>query len=313
MSLTLGTFNLNNLFSRWNFKASIEEYETGSWPVLKKEGGFWVRRYKGKLIQPKREAMTERVAARIRTAEPDVLACQEVEDKDVLEKFREDRLGRRYPWQVLVEGNDPRLIDVALVSKLPLGEIRSYQHWAHPKLKTEPVFRRDLLQVEVLSMDRKRRLFWVFVAHLKSKFVDWRVKDPDERAKERREAARLRRLEAEATAVIVASRIRRKELYFVCGDLNDTPESPALEPLLGRGHGNLQLVNLVTRDVPEDGRWTASHKEPGEDRRFEQIDYILVPRWAEEKVSGTRVDRRKTGVTVADGSDHDPVYCEIEP
>jgi endonuclease/exonuclease/phosphatase family metal-dependent hydrolase len=313
MSLTLGTFNLNNLFSRWNFKASIEEYETGSWPVLKKEAGFWVRRYRGRLILPKSEAMTERLAARIRKAEPDILACQEVEDREVLEKFREERLGRRYPWQVLVEGNDPRLIDVALTSKLPLGEVRSYQHWVHPKLETEPVFRRDLLQVEVLSKDRQRRLFWVFVAHLKSKFVDWRLKDPQARARAQREAARLRRLEAETMAAIIGSRMGPRELYVVCGDLNDTPESPALDPLLGTGQGALTLVNVVARDVPEAERWTASHKEAGQERRFEQIDYILVPRWAEGNIAGTRVDRRRTGITVADGSDHDPVYAQIEP
>jgi endonuclease/exonuclease/phosphatase family metal-dependent hydrolase len=313
MGLTLGTFNLNNLFSRWNFQASIEEYERGSWPVVKKDGGFWVRRYRGKLILPKTEAMTERVAERIRQASPDVLACQEVEDKEVLEKFREERLGKRYPWQVLVEGNDPRFIDVALISRLPLGEVRSYQHWVHPALTAEPVFRRDLLQVEVLAKDRRRRLFWVFVAHLKSKFVDWRVKDPAARAKQRRESARLRQLEAQAIAAIVAARTRPRDLSFVCGDFNDTPESPALAPLLGAGRGGLKLVNLVARDVAEDERWTASHKETGEPRRFEQIDYVLVPRWGERRVSGTRVDRRKTGVTVPDGSDHDPVYCEVEP
>lgn len=313
MSVTVGTFNLNNLFSRWNFKASIEEYERGSWPVLKKAGGFWVRRYRGRLIQAKSEAMTERVAARIGRARPDVLACQEVEDKEVLEKFCQERLGARYPWQVLVEGNDARLIDVALISKLPLGEVRSFHHWVHPKLESGPVFRRDLLQVEVLSKTRRRRLFWVFVAHLKSKFVDWRVEDPRARARQRRQAARLRRLEAEAIAAIVAGGLRPKDLYVLCGDLNDTPESPALAPLLGRGRRSLKLVNLVARDVAAGERWTASHKEPGEARRFEQIDYILVPRSGQGRVSGTRVDRRTTGVTVADGSDHDPVYCQVEP
>jgi endonuclease/exonuclease/phosphatase family metal-dependent hydrolase len=313
MPLTVGTFNLNNLFSRWNFKASIDEYEQGSWPVLKKEDGFWVRRYKGTLIQAKSGAMTERIAARIRQAEPDVLACQEVEDHEVLQQFREEHLGARYPWQVLVEGNDPRLIDVAVISRLPLGEVRSHQHWVHPGLASEPVFRRDLLQVEVLSEDRRRRLFWIFVAHLKSRFVDWRIRDPDARARARQEAARLRTLEAEAIAAIAASRTGPQELYVVCGDLNDTPTSPALASLLGPGPGSLELVNLVGRDVPEEDRWTTSHKDTGDDRRFEQIDYLLVPPWAAERASRTRIDRRRTGVTVPDGSDHDPVYCELEP
>ena len=313
MPVTVGTFNLNNLYSRWNFKASIDEYEKGSWPVLKKEEGFWVRRYKGTLIEPKSGPMTERIAARIRQAEPDVLACQEVEDREVLEQFREEHLGTRYPWQVLVEGNDPRLIDVALISRLPLGEVRSYQHWVHPGRAHEPLFRRDLLQVEVLSDDRRRRLFWMFVAHLKSKFVDWRIRDPEGRARARQEADRVRTLEAEAIAAIVRSRTGSQDLYVVCGDLNDTPDAPTLASLMGPGPGGLALVNPVARDVPVEERWTTSHKEAGQARRFEQIDYVLVPVWAAGKVLRTRIDRRRTGVTVADGSDHDPVYCEIEP
>ncbi len=312
MSLILGTFNLNNLFSRWNFRASIDEYEDGSWPVLKKQEGFWLRRYKGKLIKQKNQEMTERLAARIKKAAPDVLAVQEVEDREILQEFREDYLSKRYPWQVLVEGNDPRFIDVGVMSKLPLGEVRSYQHYVHPKHKDEPIFRRDLLQVEVLSKDRKKRLFWVFVCHLKSKFVDWRVKSPTKREKVRKEAAALRKLEADSIARIVSSVLGSKELYFVCGDMNDTPESPALKPLLESADGGLRLVNLVTRDVPAEQRWTASHKEKGEERKFEQIDYVLVPRWAEDKVTKTWIDRRKTGPSVPDGSDHDPIYCEVE-
>src|SRR3954447_8341248 len=57
----------------------------------------------------------------------DVLAIQEAEDIDTLHEFVRNDLDGLYPNVVLVEGNDPRLIDVGLLSKLPLGPITSWQ------------------------------------------------------------------------------------------------------------------------------------------------------------------------------------------
>jgi hypothetical protein len=77
------------------------------------------------------------------------------------------------------------------------------------------------------------------------------------------------------------------------------------------GAGGLGLVNLVDRDVPAEERWTTSHKEPGEARQCEQIDLVLVPGWAKDKVSRMRIDRRTTGKAQPDGSDRDPIYCAV--
>jgi hypothetical protein len=51
----------------------------------------------------------------------DVLALQEVEGVGTLRNFVRDYLDNAYRHIVLIEGNDPRLIDLALVSKVPLG------------------------------------------------------------------------------------------------------------------------------------------------------------------------------------------------
>jgi endonuclease/exonuclease/phosphatase family metal-dependent hydrolase len=242
---------------------------------------------------------------------PDVLAVQEVEDKFTLDSFNAEDLGGRFPHRVLVEGNDPRFIDVGLMSRLPLGEVRSYQHWVHPESPNERVFRRDLLAAEVLSEDRRRTLFWVLVAHLKSQYVDWRVKGEAQRRWVENQALATRRFEAEAIATIVRERIGDAVPVFVCGDLNDHPGSPALQPLLGTGRKCLGMVNLVARDQGEGDRWTTSHKETGVDREFTQLDYVLVTQRFAGLVSGARVVRRETRVTQADGSDHDPVVCEF--
>lgn len=267
MRVVLGTFNLNNLFSRWNFKARAEKAGGPSGPVLDKRGGFWLRHYRGKLIQPKDARMTRRLAERILEVKPDVLAVQEVEDKDTLALFDRDHLRSSYPYRVLVEGNDPRLIDVALLSKLPVGEVRSHHPWVHRRHPHEPIFRRDLLQVEIRSPDRRKRLFWVVVLHLKSKYVDWRVKDAAKKKLATLGANRTRKLEAESAAAILSSRLPPREPYFVCGDCNDTSRSAPLRPLLGRSKGQLRLLNLVERDLSPEDRWTTVHRDKGATRR----------------------------------------------
>ena len=79
-----------------------------------------------------------------------------------------------YPYIVLVEGNDPRLIDIGILSKLPIGGITSWQYAVHPNNSNQNVFGRDLLQVDVLNSSRSKKLFIIFNNHLKSHYIDYR-------------------------------------------------------------------------------------------------------------------------------------------
>jgi endonuclease/exonuclease/phosphatase family metal-dependent hydrolase len=60
---------------------------------------------------------------------PDILALQEVENRAVLERLRTQYLGPAgYRESILVEGGDPRGIDVAFLSRFPLhGEARLHR------------------------------------------------------------------------------------------------------------------------------------------------------------------------------------------
>ncbi len=134
MDVSIGTFNLNNLFSRYNFEAEIEsisdaetkvdseiEYKFGADDVVR------IRTYRGKLVKAKDSEDSKTAAERIKSMDVDVLAVQEVEDLDTLNQFNRDNLGGMYDFCALVEGNDPRLIDVGILSRLPIGGMTSWR------------------------------------------------------------------------------------------------------------------------------------------------------------------------------------------
>ena len=162
--VTVGTFNLNNLFSRYNFKGEIEAI-TEIDPTLDSETVYeftpadtWkIRTYRGGLVNKKTEADTLTIALRIKEMNIDILAIQEVEDIDTLHQFNREYLNWLYPYITLVEGNDPRLIDIGLLSKLPLGKISSWQKTVHPDDPNKTVFGRDLLQVDILNQSRTKK------------------------------------------------------------------------------------------------------------------------------------------------------------
>ncbi len=170
MSVTVGTFNLNNLFSRFNFQSEIGQVpadEPGGITLTFDQGQFSARTFMGRLVRAKDADDTTEIARRIREVmDVDVLAVQEVEHIEILKRFNRDHLGGLYPHVVLVEGNDQRLIDVGLLSKLPIGPIVSHQAAVHPDDPGRRVFSRDLLQVEIQKQNGDK-LFNIYNTHLK--------------------------------------------------------------------------------------------------------------------------------------------------
>src|SRR4051812_33237945 len=122
-------------------------------------------------------------------------ALQEVESLEVLKEFVDEQRLEKYPHLVLVEGNDRRLIDVALISKLPIGAVTSWRHRTYQGEEGPPVFSRDLLQVEVLAPNRRNTILTVFVNHLKSRLA--------RNEEERRQGDVLRKQQVETIAAIL--------------------------------------------------------------------------------------------------------------
>jgi hypothetical protein len=114
---------------------------------------------------------------------PDVLCLQEVENMDAIRRFNEAHLGGHYRNALLIDGKDPRNIDVAVLSTFPIETVRT--HVDDLDDSGRPVFSRDCLEV-TLRLSKTEALT-VFVTHLKSKFVGARGRQPG-RARPRGEA-----------------------------------------------------------------------------------------------------------------------------
>lgn len=321
MEVTVGTFNLNNLFSRFNFQATVDTApQSGGGITLEFTDNqqFKARTFMGKLVKGKDADDTQAIANRILMMDVDVLAVQEVEHIEVLKAFNRNYLDNLYPHIALVEGNDQRMIDVAVLSKLPFGAITSYQAAVHPDAPSHRIFGRDLLSVEILDSERRNKLFTLYNTHLKSHFVPF-YEDPVEGAKK----ANQRRLhQAEMVAELIAKAERPDSRYILTGDMNDPPNSNCLTPMLtieGKNLFNALSNPIETRppkaetqgNGPQTSAWTYRHNPHGPTPpEYRLIDQI----WLSEKLAGlfveSHVDRRtKHG---GDGSDHDPVWIKLD-
>jgi endonuclease/exonuclease/phosphatase family metal-dependent hydrolase len=286
--LKLGTYNVNNLFDRFDDPYS---YSDDTWSA--------------RSTKPKSLDELYQLGQRLRLDAPDVLALQEVEGKGVLYEFNVSQLGRHFSDLALIPGNDPRSIDVAVASTLPLGQVVSYQ-FIRDRESNRKLFSRDLLEVEVMDPDNPfRRLFTLFVTHLKSKFIDPKVKAADRPAEEAAND-RLRWKQATAMAQIIRARFPNSgDLFVVAGDFNDTPDSSTLAPLLREP--NLRLFNVLDTISDPAKRWTHYWEK---EKQRSQIDYLLLsPAMSQRMVPGSAeiVQNQFVG-----GSDHRPVYVKLQ-
>jgi endonuclease/exonuclease/phosphatase family metal-dependent hydrolase len=202
---------------------------------------------------PKNRWELAALRATIDALEADVLAVQEVENRGVLEELNAG-LRRPFPVVELIEGNDPRGIDVGLLSRFPL--VRTISHRMQPldaELAPERGIARDFVVFE-LAIGPKQRLL-VMPLHLKSK----RSASGDPQSNKWRKA--------EALAIADGIRELRKRGFdmplVLLGDLNDTRDSEPLAPLFAK-------LQDACAGLTDEQRWT--HEYSGVKS---QIDHVL--------------------------------------
>ncbi|MEO1495288.1 MAG: endonuclease/exonuclease/phosphatase family protein [Pseudomonadota bacterium] len=255
---------------------------------------------------PVDEVAMMNTARMIRDARADVLAVVEAESRPVLKEFHDRVLsevgvapGQGYRHIMVIDGNDGRGIDVGLATRegFPIGTVRS--HVDDLKEDGFPIFSRDCPEYEVTTALGNRLI--LLPNHFKSKFGG---NDPSSRAK--------RLAQAEAVAGYYNRLLCEGfENIIVLGDLNDTPDSEELAPLL-------QDTDL--KDISEHERFTAFEFNANNGHRgigthglgndSDKIDYLLLSPALFGKVTLAGMERR--GLWPGSRPPRWEVYPELE-
>jgi endonuclease/exonuclease/phosphatase family metal-dependent hydrolase len=210
----------------------------------------------------------------------------------VLEQFNRVLLAELdYRHVVHFEGNDARGVDVALLSRIPVGPVTSHRHLAFPDEHGTPrTLRRDLLRVRLQPKSGVE--FDIFVVHLKSAAGS----DPDSNV--------LRLAEARLMRSVLDELLRDDPhaLFVVAGDFNSAIDSTMVQAVLGIGA--TALVSFADELAP-DARITYN-RPPYEG----MIDFLFAsPAMARRYVP--RSFRILPGSAATGGSDHNPVAASF--
>ncbi len=264
-SVTIATFNVENLFIRYSFKGERIKDAQGKTkykPYTEKQlvdavkDGFIVDK---KMFNRTLEPVRKLTAKALKGVAADIVGLQEVESLDTLKKFNSKFMGsKKFKYQIVVDGNDNRFIDVALLSNYPIDFVRTHQFTKKGKSK---VFPRDCLEAHI-NINGKR--LPIFINHFTSMMRG--------RAKSRPR----RELQSNEVIAILNDRFGNHygdNDFVVLGDLNDymaagDEAASGIRALLQSD----QMVNVVDR-LPATDRWT--HFYNG-DKSYHQLDYILV-------------------------------------
>lgn len=317
-SIKVATFNVENLFARFQFRRNVKDPEK----IIR--DGWTVNHTYFSIYNETAKAIT---AETIKALDADVLALQEVENLDTLRKFRTDYLGGRkgYPYAIIIDGNDPRRIDVALLSRYPLANIQTHSHLWSTELRWY-LFSRDCLVADVQGPGGFT--FTLFVNHFKS------MLDRGDPKNGRQNTRHKRLVQSRAVKQIVTAKFGTNAgtyPFVVLGDFNDYLQADE------QGESGItelvewdQVVNVVDR-LPEDEHWTHFFKGSSSGSLnpvYHQLDYLLLSKsLAERNLHSPHIERRGlprrasqysgerfpgVGQNSPKASDHCPIVMELQ-
>lgn len=215
-------------------------------------------------------AKLDAVTTALLALDADVVALQEVENRTVLDalvKRINDRHGsqntaKKYVDSKIIDGNDPRGIDVAVLSRY---KVDPYTPHLWDKFKgvgsdqNEYRFSRDCPEAHIKLPNG--RILVVLVNHLKATTSNPYDDEQRRKAQARRVREILDALLAKDAGADVA----------VVGDLNDVPGSATLGQILSPA----PQVTDVTTAVSAADRYTTKFKDSAT-KKYKQFDYILA-------------------------------------
>jgi endonuclease/exonuclease/phosphatase family metal-dependent hydrolase len=297
MSIRIASFNLENLFTRYDFGKNPD-------PTLPD----------GVSVNPAAfhgfgETERQLTALAIRETNADILGLQEVESLPALDAFCARYLPMmEYRHRILIDGFDLRRINVGLLSRYPIMGVRSYRNERN-HAGTDYLFSRDCLEAAV---DVGGSLLVVYINHFKSMI-------------EGRGATHARRKEqSDRVGQIVRDRWESAGYegnFIVLGDFNDYPDGRTAIGSLLEHPG---LFNVGER-LADGERWT--HFYPGRNE-YKPLDYLLLSKslatanqaapgilrkgmpYRAAQYSGERF--AWVGEDNPKASDHAPIYMDVE-
>ncbi len=311
MSLRLATFNVENLMTRFDFTGYRNQLRQDR--VIKlfevNNEGVYQQLEQARVIASTDDTR-QMTALAIADADADILCLQEIDNMAALQAFEYGYLyrmvGNGYRQKYLVEGNDSRGIDVAVLmreetrdgQKIELRDIKSHAMATYRDFdlfdeeigKTnrldDKIFKRDCLELDLRIGGVPLTLY---VVHFKS------MGNPRDGLDGRQSTLPIRRAEARAVRRIIEYRFgaghTAKKNFVICGDMNDYQERVDVIGRRGTGYrfehrdeaeSALDVFsqdgfaeNVVRRREPLD-RWTLYHARGPEEQWLCQLDYLWL-------------------------------------
>lgn len=225
---------------------------------------------------PVTDAATENTARVINLVNAEVQCIIEAEDRPGLQRFNENVLPMAgmtpFAHAMLIDGNDDRGIDVAILSQRTYEIVHIASH-VDDQDDTGLIFSRDCAEYEIRTPQGNTLL--VLLNHFKSKGYG---KPAASAAKRLRQARRVRE--------IYDQRIAEGYQYVaVAGDLNEVPAAPPMAPLVADG---------VLTDIMAHAKFTGDGRPGthGDGGKSEKLDYILLSPLLSAKVTAGGIERR---------------------
>lgn len=265
-----------------------------------------------KVLKRKLRRLSDVISRAATNGSPDILFVQEVENQAVLERLNKEYLKGVYKTVIVLEGEDPRGIDVGLMSKFDLAappllhsltEVLSpYKRAGEDKFLT-----RGILQVDLKLPNQK--IMSAFVMHLPSQSAQTEVR-----------AAALTKFNE------IATQLPQDRLVVGGGDLNWTYEDEGKTPMLSQKMKSHWRVSHLEGCKSCDGTYYYNRK-----RQWSFFDVLLFSKNSEvDKTysldtksiripvpSAFQINRYGSPSRFGDGmdptgvSDHWPMYSEI--
>jgi hypothetical protein len=256
--LKVGQFNVENMY---NYR--------GKWERNPETNGLMLV----KPPFPKPEARWRHLQDVITRSDDDIMIWEEVEDFTAAKDFIDSHLGGRYKV-IVIEGNDERGIDIAVLVKkdLPFDvEVQSYKNISYDKDGNKlKVFSRDLPVVSVRKAgapESDKPIARFVGTHYKSM--------QDSKGDPKSVLKRTRQVEQTTKILGKYEQTNPNVPIFLMGDFNaDLRTGQEFKPLWKAGYKD--SFDLVPNPLPKDMRRTHSYLPEGEEPVYGQLDGVLV-------------------------------------